>query len=154
MKTKISGLLALNSLMKTVLSNISNTRLPSVLTLFLRRFLPKKLKPLFQKRLDYYEMKDMGYDKTYDVPCLSGAFMLFRRSVLEKIGGFDPRYFLYFEDFDLSRKVNSAGYRTVFYPYVSVTHKWERAQHKNIKMAFIFVLSGIRFFNKWGWKFL
>ena len=131
-----------------------NKRHTTVYDLFLRRFLPKKIRPFFQKRLDYYEMKDMGYDSVYNVPFVTGAFMFCRTSILKEVGGFDPRYFMYFEDADLSRKFQIKGYRTVYYPHVSVTHLWERASHKSAKMAFVLIANGIRYFNKWGWKIL
>lgn len=129
-----------------------NKRSTTVYDLFLRRFLPNALRPYFHKRLDYYEMKDVGYDSIYDVPFVTGAFMFCRTNILKKVGGFDPRYFMYFEDADLSRKFQEHNSRTVFYPYVSVTHLWERASSKNIKMAFVLIVNGIRYFNKWGWK--
>lgn len=129
-----------------------NKRYTTVYDLFLRRFLPKKLRPLFQKRLDYYEMKDMGYDSIYDVPFVPGAFMFCRTHSLKEVGGFDPRYFMYFEDADLSRKFQTHGYKTIYYPHVSVTHLWERASHKSIKMALMLIVNGVRYFNKWGWK--
>lgn len=130
-----------------------NKRVPTVFDLFLRRCLPAKAVPLFRKRLDSYEMKDKGYDSIYEVPSLSGAFMFCRTKVLKEVGGFDPGYFLYFEDFDLSRKVQQYGFKTIYYPFVSVTHMWERAAHKSLMMALFFVASGFRYFNKWGWKF-
>lgn len=129
-----------------------NKRHPTIYDLFLRRFLPKKLRPFFQKRLDYYEMKDMGYDSVYDVPFVSGAFMFCRTHTLKEVGGFDPRFFMYFEDADLSRKFQVHGYRTVYYPFVNITHLWERASHKSAKMALVFIVNGIRYFNKGGWK--
>jgi len=129
-----------------------NKRQATVYDLFLRRFLPSPLKSLFQKRLDYYEMKDVGYDASYDVPFLTGCFMFCRSSVLKEIGGFDPRYFLHFEDADLTRKFQKHGSRTVYYPNVSVTHLWDRAPHKSLKMALVLIVNGIRYFNKWGWK--
>jgi GT2 family glycosyltransferase len=130
-----------------------NKRYTTVLDLFLRRFLPGPLKPFFQKRLDYYEMRDVGYDTSYDVPFLTGCFMFCRTSVLKEIGGFDPRYFLHFEDADLTRKFQEHNTRTVYYPNVLVTHLWERAPHKSLKMALLLIVNGIRYFNKWGWKF-
>lgn len=129
-----------------------NKREANVLDLALRRFLPGALRPLFQKRLDRYEMKDRGYESVYEVPFMPGAFMLCRTDVLKDVGGFDPRYFLYFEDADLSRKFQERGMKTVYVPDVSVIHHWERAPHKSVKMAFILAVNGIRYFNKWGWK--
>ena len=130
-----------------------NKRRPTVYDLFLRRFSHDSFRSFFQKRLDYYEMKDFGYDSIYDVPFVAGSFMFCRTEILKKVGGFDPRYFMYFEDADLSRKFQEYNYRTVFYPYVSVTHLWERAPHKSIKMALVLIANGIKYFNKWGWRF-
>lgn len=130
-----------------------NKREANVLDLALRGFLPATLRPLVQRRLDRYEMKDQGYDTAYEVPFMPGAFMLCRTDVLKNVGGFDPRYFLYFEDADLSRKFQDYGQKTVYYPGASVIHRWERAPHKSAKMAFILIVNGIRYFNKWGWKF-
>ncbi len=130
-----------------------NKRYPTVFDLFIRRFLPGSLSRLFKRRMDRYEMNDKGYDSVYDVESLSGAFMFCRTDVLRQLGGFDPRYFMYFEDFDLSREVQRLGYRTVYYPYATVTHLWERAAHKKLRMTLVFVTSMVRYFNKWGWKF-
>lgn len=131
-----------------------NKRYPNVLDLFARRFLPQILRSLLKSRLDRYEMKDIGYDAICDVEVMSGAFMLCRTEVLKSLGGFDPGYFLYFEDFDLSRKFQQLGYRTVYYPDAVVTHLWERAAHKNLRMTIIFMVSMFNYFNKWGWKWL
>jgi GT2 family glycosyltransferase len=129
-----------------------NRRYPTVVDLFLRRFTPSRLRKLVQKRLLSYEMQDVGYTHSYDVPFLSGAFMFCRTEILKAVGGFDKRYFLYFEDADLSRKVQDYGYRTVFFPDVSVTHVWERLAHKSLHGSWLFVQSAYRYFWKWGFK--
>jgi GT2 family glycosyltransferase len=129
-----------------------NKRYPNVFDLFARRFIPKSLHFFIQHRLERYEMKDVGYEQIYDVECISGCFMFCRTEVLKGVDGFDDRYFMYFEDFDLSRKIQLAGYRTVYYPRATVTHLWERASHKSIKMTWVFIVNMSRYFNKWGWK--
>jgi hypothetical protein len=131
-----------------------NKRYPSVMDLFIRRFAPRSLHPLLKRRLDRYEMRDVGYDQMCDVEVMSGAFMLCRAAELKKVGGFDPRFFLYFEDFDLSRRFQQEGYRTVYCPEAAVTHYWTRGAHKHIRMAAIFMVSMHRYFSKWGWKWL
>jgi GT2 family glycosyltransferase len=68
------------------------------------------------------------------------------------VGGFDARYFMYFEDADISRKFQRLGYRTVCYPHVAVVHTWERASHKSLRMALVLIANGYRFFSKWGWR--
>ena len=130
-----------------------NRRYPTVCDLFLRRFLPGALKPFFKKRLAAYEMLDVGYDHNYDVPFMTGALMFCRTDVLKKVGGFDERFFLYFEDADLSRRVQALGLRTVFFHRASVIHIWERMAHKNWKMAWVFAVSAGTYFRKWGWRF-
>jgi len=130
-----------------------NKRYPTVFDLFIRRFLPKSLLLHFQRRLDRYEMRDIGYDSVCDVEFTTGCFMFCRTSVLRQVGGFDPRYFLHLEDCDLGRMVQEAGHRTVYFPGATVTHEWGREPHKSYKMLLVMVVSMVRYFNKWGWKF-
>ncbi len=131
----------------------ANKRYPNVLDHFLRRFCKGIQWPLVRRRMESYEMRDVGYDMIVDVPQATGAFMMVRTDLLKSVGGFDPRYFLYFEDADLCRKIQQT-HRTVYYPYASAIHFWGRAAHKHLKTGKIFVESGIRYFNKWGWKFI
>jgi GT2 family glycosyltransferase len=130
-----------------------NKQPPNLTDLFLRRFYTTKGMFYFvRKRLDHYEMRDIGYDDIYEVPFMTGAFMFCRADVLKKVGGFDPRFFMYFEDADLSRKFQDEGYKTIYYPYVHITHFWKRESQKSLKMAFVFTISGMKYFHKWGWK--
>lgn len=130
-----------------------NKRHPAILPLFVRRFIPKKIQFLFQKSLDEYEMKDFNYEENFEVPFISGAFMLTRKKILMELGGFDNRYFMYFEDADLSKKFQHAGFKTMYFSKAEVIHVWKRGAHKNKKLALIFVLSMIKYFRKWGFKF-
>ena len=54
---------------------------------------------------------------------LSGAALLFRADRFRELGGFDPEYFMFFEDVDLGRRVSAAGYQSVFVPSATVTHE-------------------------------
>lgn len=62
------------------------------------------------------------FDNQQNSDFATGCAMLVRREVLEKIGGFDERYFLYFEDVDLSLKIRAAGYEIGFEPQAQVWH--------------------------------
>ncbi len=53
---------------------------------------------------------------------LSGSCLLLRRAAFEDVGGFDPRYFMYFEDLDLCRRLQHAGYDRVHVPAAVVRH--------------------------------
>jgi GT2 family glycosyltransferase len=61
-------------------------------------------------------------DVAAEVDWVPGAFMIMRREALEKTGLFDPRFFLYYEETDLCRRVKAAGYRVSYWPDVVVTH--------------------------------
>jgi GT2 family glycosyltransferase len=128
-----------------------NKRYPTVLDLFLRRCLPDALRRFCQQRLDFYEMRDVGYERECDIEYVSGAFMFCRTDVLRAVGGFDRRYFLYFEDVDLCRRVQRT-HRTSYFPGASVTHFWHRDAHKDAYYARLFVNSAARYFTRWGWR--
>ncbi len=53
---------------------------------------------------------------------LSGSCLLLRRQAFESVGGFDPAYFMYFEDVDLGERLADAGWLNVYVPTAVVTH--------------------------------
>jgi N-acetylglucosaminyl-diphospho-decaprenol L-rhamnosyltransferase len=57
-----------------------------------------------------------------DAGWLSGACILVRRELFEEVGGFDPGYFMYFEDVDLGYRFGKAGYRNVYAPSAVAVH--------------------------------
>ena len=61
---------------------------------------------------------------------LSGACLLLRRSAFEQIGGFDPAYFMYFEDVDLGDRLTTAGWRNIYVPSARVMHLGGRSTAK------------------------
>lgn len=110
------------------------------------------LKPLFDLQRARNELRFADYDKIMDVPYLSGCFMFIRTNIFEKTGLFDERFFIHFEDLDLTRRIHKL-YRTVYYPEAFVYHKYERNSNKDVKIFKYLVSSGIKYFNKWGWFF-
>ena len=130
-------------------------RYPAVFDLFLRGFAPVWVKRAFRRRLARYELRDkVGIDPPRDVlgiPALSGAFMLVRRDAIDRSGGFDPRFFLYFEDFDWSVRLNRIT-RSVYVPSVRIVHHGGGAARKGWRHVLAFARSAARFFNKHGWK--
>lgn len=56
------------------------------------------------------------------VDVLSGAFMMIRKHVFEKLNGFDDRFFMYGEDIDLSLRILQAGYKNYYLGTISVMH--------------------------------
>lgn len=57
------------------------------------------------------------------VDWVSGACMLVRRSAFEGVGGFDPRYFLYWEDADLCRRLRAYGHEIRYVPSATAVHR-------------------------------
>jgi len=131
-----------------------NKRLPTVFDLFARRFLPSFAQKInfIRKRMNYYIMLDKSYDDIQEVPYITGCFMLFRKAVLDKVGGFDENFFMYLEEADITRRINNAGYKSIYYPYASVTHKWARGSHNSIRLTYVTIKSAFYYFNKWGWR--
>lgn len=121
--------------------------LPTPMDMFCRMFLPECM---FRKRNKRYELAQSGYRLTMNVPCLSGCFMFFRVSTLQEIGLFDERYFMYAEDFDLTRRIHRK-FKTLFYPQVSIYHKFSRGSHRSFRLFLTHTISMMRYFNKFGW---
>lgn len=124
--------------------------LPTPLDIFLRRFLP--FKKLVEKRNERYELRFTGYNKIMNVPYLSGCFMFLRNDGLKEVGTFDERFFMYFEDTDLTRRIHRK-YKTVFFPEVSVFHFYGKESYKKFRVLLIHIKNAIIYFNKYGWFF-
>jgi len=95
-----------------------------------------------------YAMRDKPPDELYDIENASGCFFVIRTALFRKIGGFDERFFLYFEDSDLSRRVR-AEQRLVYYPQATVYHKWNRGSARELPLMWIHLKSMLYYFNKW-----
>ena len=129
-------------------------RYPGVLDFALRGFAPTWLKQRFRKRLAHYEMRDLPADQVVaDVPIISGCFMLFRHDALRQLGGFDPRYFLYFEDFDLSIRARALG-KLSYVPQMRIIHLGGNSAKKGLHHITLFGRSAYRFFSSHGWRWL
>ncbi len=127
-------------------------RYPNVFDLLLRGFAPNWLRAFFEKRLAAYEMRDVIAEGTvWQPPIVSGCFMLLRSSVLSQLKGFDPKYFLYFEDFDFSLRAAELT-RVAYVPTVQIVHHGGNAAKKGLRHIFLFLRSAMIFFNSHGWK--
>jgi hypothetical protein len=129
-------------------------RYPSVLDLILRGLAPRKIQSLFGSRLSRYESREIiNQDSAGKVELISGCFMLCRTDFLKKIGGFDERYFLYFEDFALSMEMQKHG-ALHFLPSMKIIHYGGDTAKKGLRHIVMFISSSIKFFNQYGWKLL
>ncbi len=125
-------------------------RFPTLLDLLLRGFAPRRLRAAFDGRLARYEMRaETQDDICWNPPIVSGCFMLFRGETLRALRGFDPRYFLYFEDFDLSVRARSLA-ASAYVPGVEIVHAGGGAARKGLWHIGQFARSAVRFFNTYG----
>lgn len=97
-----------------------------------------------------YELRDAGEGIIYNAPILSGCFTLLNLEALKQIGAYDENFFMYFEDWDLSRRMNTK-YNTLYFPLVSVYHGYESGMTKSFKLLRIWLKSARHYFRKWGW---
>ena len=132
-------------------------RYPAVLDLFLRGFAPRAVRLLFSKRLERYDLRDVidpaSAAPVQGLPVMSGCCMLVRRKAIDATGGFDPKFFLYFEDYDWSVRLNKIG-KTAYLPAFRVVHHGGGAARKGWKHIGWFVRSAFRFYSKHGWRFV
>ncbi len=77
---------------------------------------------------------------------VAGMFMLFRCEAFELLGGFDERYFLYYEDIDICCRVWLEGYCIHWDPNVSIVHAAQRKSRRNLRHMRWHIRSIIRFF--------
>lgn len=122
--------------------------------LVIKRTFLRKL-PFFKKRVEKYLMEDFDHSKTQEVDLITGACFLIPKKLYDKVGGFDERYFLFMEDFDLCRKVAREGKKIVYYPEAHAEHYHKRLSSGNIfwllkqKVFWIHLSSAIKYFWKW-----
>lgn len=127
-------------------------RYPSVWVLFLRGFAPRFMQRGFAAAINDYEMRDViGDEFLGNVPLASGCFMLARTALLNRLGGFDPRFFMYFEDYDLSLRLGKEA-RLAYVPEARILHHGGEAARKGLRHVGWFAASAWRFFSRHGWR--
>jgi GT2 family glycosyltransferase len=127
-------------------------RYPSVVDLFLRGFGGERLRARFRERLARYEYRDRAEaDSPWPAELLSGACLICRRHAFEACAGFDPGFFLYFEDFDLSRRMATLGELQCL-PAMAAVHHGGEAARKGWRHRRWFIASALRFFARHGWR--
>ena len=127
-------------------------RHPSVLDFLLRGFAPSWLGRKFANRNSYYQMADLNESEpTKSITIASGCFMLCDSKTISQISGFDPVFFLYFKDFDLSIRLRSHK-KIAYLPSMSIIHSGGNTARKGMRHIFFFIVSCIKYFNKHGWR--
>lgn len=90
------------------------------------------------KSANSYYKTEVGEFEVAPAEILVGAFMLLRKDVYQKVGGFDSRYFMYGEDIDLSYTLVLNGYTNYYYGAISAIHYKGESTRKDKKYLKIF----------------
>ena len=99
--------------------------------------------------------KALGGARTVDYPAVdnpisvdwvAGMFMLLRRDIFAEVGGFDERYFLYYEDVDLCRRVRRRGFDVRMVPSVDVIHDARLESRRSLRYFRWHIESMLRYF--------
>lgn len=129
-------------------------RMPSVVVLLLRAFSVSAAptgvgRPVFR----YIYGESLPSDRPQRIELASGCFLFCRSSAFEEVGGFDERYFLFFEDYDLSRRISVLG-DIVEVPSVRIRHFGGNTSRRGLRRIALFVRSAVRFFASYGWRLI
>jgi len=90
-------------------------------------------------------------DAALKVDWVSGAFTMIRADVFRALGGFDERFFMYWEDSDLCLRALRAGWTTMYEPRAEVTHLTGRSsRHAPLRSLAAFHVSAFRHYWKHG----
>lgn len=123
--------------------------LPAPFQLFGRRFLSS----FFPNINDEYELRKANFDTAFYAPSMSGCFMMVSNHAIEKVRGFDLRFFMYLEDVDFSRRISAENLKVAYCPDSTVVHLSQRKSYHNVKFLLYHMISAVKYFNKWGWFF-
>jgi glycosyltransferase involved in cell wall biosynthesis len=125
---------------------------PTLVDIWARRF-PFKNKGL-HVIADRHEMLHRDYRQDFETDWFQGSFMFFRREALEQVGGFDERFFLYFDDVDICRRIHMAGWKVLYNSRVFAHHRFHRQSANPLNRLFrVHLNSMVSYFQKYGWKF-
>ena len=96
-----------------------------------------------------YHLGYLDRDQVHAVDILSGAFMLMRKSVLDKVGLLDETFFMYGEDIDLSYRIILGGYKNYYFPETRIIHyKGESTKKSSVNYVFVFYKAMVIFAQK------
>ncbi len=78
--------------------------------------------PVVGKFFSGYHLTHLDLNSIHEIDSPAGAFFLTRKSITDKVHGFDEDFFMYGEDLDLSYRIKQEGYKIIYYPLFHVTH--------------------------------
>lgn len=109
------------------------------------------LRRLIKNNLGIIESKKI-WESRIPVECawVSGAALFIKKNIFDQLGGFDEKFFMYFEDIDLCKRARMAGYKVLYYPYFAIKHFGGKSfRFDKIKQKRYFYKSQLCYFKKY-----
>ena len=126
----------------------SKRAFPSPMVSFYKTFGLSRLFP-HSKRFARYHLGHLDKDQNHEIEVLAGAFMLLRKTVIDKIGMLDETFFMYGEDIDLSYRITLAGYKNLYFADTTIIHyKGESTKKGSVNYVMVFYNAMIIFARK------
>lgn len=126
----------------------SKRGLPTPMVAFYKIFGLARLFP-HSKKFGQYHLTYLNKDQNHVVDVLSGAFMLMRKEVLDKVGLLDETFFMYGEDIDLSYRITKGGFKNYYFSESSIIHyKGESTKKSSVNYVIVFYKAMALFANK------
>ena len=101
------------------------------------------------KKFNRYHLGHLDKNETNEIEILSGAFMMMRKSALDKVGLLDEAFFMYGEDIDLSWRIIQGGWKNFYFPGTSIIHyKGESTKKGSLNYVFVFYNAMVIFARK------
>jgi GT2 family glycosyltransferase len=86
--------------------------------------------------------------ETEEFDVVPGTAFMIKKDLFEKVGKFDEKLFLYFEEYDLAKRIRKAGYKNYIIPKAKIMHEWEVSTKKEENIDKIFSRSRFYFLKK------
>lgn len=122
---------------------------PTLGAMAMRQLFLEALAP-FNPYTKKYLMSDFNHDKTSEVDQPMGACLLVRKGIIDKLGAFDPKYYMFFDEVDLCFRIKKAGWKIFFAPASTVMHHGGTAVKKwsPFKLSKVWTASRNHYFRK------
>lgn len=106
-----------NELKKYLLYSVQNTGI-----VIFRNGFGRDRGAIVRGTFQFYEIDNHFFEQKAEIHAFTGASVIIRKELFEKLGGFDEQYFMYYEDVDLSLKMKRQGWKIVYEPRSVVYH--------------------------------
>lgn len=108
--------------------------------------------PIWLQQQQTYIYADKDPKHAFDAELAGGCFYFCRLSALRSVAGFDERYFLYFEDFDLCQRLRNQSWILRYSPDITFQHDGGGVKAKSLRHQWFFFCSALRFYSSHGWR--